>query len=405
MKSEKIVTKKHSYSVNFSGNRVDSYRCKNEMSTVVRVYDGGYIGIAATDGEDDGTLYERAQAKLSQGIAYPDDLASGGQRSVDATAEIVANDKLVATVKSLIKRLAEEYPDFIFSYKVNKEVVDIDYTNSENTHYNYKSSSMDVFPQIKEKKSANIMDLYYGVTVKHYDEDKIVRDIGVLLNVYDNKVDFPEEEVPVVLPISYCLSYLLSELTAEKYMTGASLLKGKLGEKVFSEKLSLFCDRSEQNIYNTPFFDAEGTVNDGDKFYYIDKGVFNGVAAYKRTAKMFSLPLTGAAFSEFDEVPHVGFTGINVETCGKKLSEIAKGKSIYIAVSSGGDMSPDGDVALPVMVAYLCEDGKPVGTLPTFGAAGNIFNLLGDDLIGVADNDMFEDSDEKVIVAKFKLNK
>ncbi len=405
MKSEKIIIKNNSYSVNISGSRVDSYRCKKDMNTVVRVYDGGNIGIAAAVGEDDGTLLEKAQAKLSQGIAYPDNIPENITRSEDALTVVIPEDELVTTVKRLVSKLVEAYPDFIYSYKVIEETVEIDYSNSCNTNLCYKGGNLGIYLQMKEKKSANIMDLFFDATVKSYDEDGIVSDMGRLLSVYNNKVDFPDEEVPVVIGMGEIIYNILPEITAEKYMAGASLFNGKLGEKVFSEKLTLFSDKSPENKHNTPFFDAEGTTVSGDRHIFINKGKLEAIAAYRRTSAMFNLPLTGSAYSDFDAVPRTAFNGITVETNGVKLSEVATGKSIYIAVASGGDMSPDGVYATPVMVAYLCEDGKPVGVLPPFGISASVYDALGGDLIAVADNDMFTCKDEKVIITKLKINK
>ena len=92
-------------------------------------------------------------------------------------------------------------------------------------------------------------------------------------------------------------------------------------------------------------------------------------------------------------------------TTGNNLSEVLSGKAIYIAVTSGGDMTPDGKFATPVMLAYLYEDGKLVGSLPEFGISASIFDFLGKDLIAVAKNDLFGYKDEGVIVAKFTIDK
>lgn len=90
---------------------------------------------------------------------------------------------------------------------------------------------------------------------------------------------------------------------------------------------------------------------------------------------------------------------------GAKLTDVVKGKAIYISVTSGGDMTPDGNVATPVMLAYLYDGGKLVGTLPEFGISGNIYDFLGNDLIAVAKNDMFDYMEEQVLVTYFNIDK
>ena len=88
------------------------------------------------------------------------------------------------------------------------------------------------------------------------------------------------------------------------------------------------------------------------------------------------------------------------------LSDIVKGKAVYVAVTSGGDMTPDGTLGLPVMLAYLYEDGKLLGTLPEFSLSGSLFDVFGKDYLGAAENDIFSFANkEKVLVTKFKFNR
>ena len=45
-------------------------------------------------------------------------------------------------------------------------------------------------------------------------------------------------------------------------------------------------------------------------------------------------------------------------------------------------MTPDGNISLPVQVAFLYKDGKIVGRLPEFSLCGNMFDIFGKDYIG-----------------------
>lgn len=405
MEQEKIIRKTRSYSINVAGGKVDSLRLQEDLKTVIRAYEDGKVGIAGRIGEgDDGALLTEAQKKLAQNISYPCVLSEGVVREEDASTPIIPEKEFVRTVKRLIDRLNARFPDFIFSNKINMEELETEYSNGRGTRLKYKGNNLILSLVIKEKTSANIMDLDYSLSQKSYDEEAILSDVGKLLNVYGNKVPFPEEELPVVIETSV-VQYALSHIVAELYVSGSSLFNGKLGQKIFDEKVNLLIDRSPENRENIPFFDAEGTINPDDKFYFIKEGVLCGLATYKRSAQSFSLPLSGSAGAEFDSVPSFGFGGIKAETGGVKLSQVVKGKAIYIAVAPGGDMTPDGVIATPVMLAYLYDNGKLVGTLSDFGISASIFDLLGKDLIAVAENDVFSFKKEDVIVAHVKIDR
>lgn len=403
MEHEKITIKETSYSVNIAGGKVDSLRVKQDLKTVIRVYEDGKIGVAGRIGEgDDKALFEEAKEKLAQNIAYPCNLTENGKRQENNIKKIISEKDYVKTIKKLIARLNKCYPDFVFSNKINMGEDELVYENSKNTKYTYKGNEIGGALVIKDKASANIMDLAYGFQKNSYDEDKIVSDIGNLLKVYHNKVAMPEGEVPVIINAMEVLQHSAQHMIAELYASGSSLLSGKLGEKIFDEKVSVLTDRGNKDK-SLPFFDAEGVVNRDDKFYFVKNGVFSGVATYKRSAANFNLPLSGGGYAPFDEVPQTSFVGFKMERTDK-LKNLVKGKAIYVFMTSGGDMTPDGTVGLPVQLAYLYDNGKLVGRLPEFGINGNIFEFLGKDFIGVARDDIFEFSDDDVIVAKFKVN-
>lgn len=143
MEHEKLTIKETSYSVNVSGSKVDSLRVKQDLKTVIRVYDDGKIGVAGRIGEgDDGALFEEAKAKLAQNIAYPCNLAENQKREENKIKNIIAEKDYVKTLKKLIARLSECYPDFVFSNKINMGEEEIVYENSKNTKYSYKGNEI-----------------------------------------------------------------------------------------------------------------------------------------------------------------------------------------------------------------------------------------------------------------------
>ena len=405
MNSEKLIQNTISYTVNITNNAVDSLRKADDLKTVIRVYEGECVGIAGAIGLcDEQSLLEQAKDNLNQGIPYPCNLTPGASREETVVNNALPSWEILQKSKSLVSRLAESYPDYIFSGKIATEEYSAEYTNDADTRYFYKSDDVLVSLSIKGKNSANIFDLGYGDLQTRYSEDEIVGDVGVLLNVYDLKLPFPEEEVPVLIGED-CLTYMMGHLTAEKYMSGASMFNGKLGQKIFDERVKIVLDRKTDNRRNIPFFDCEGSVAEGDEFALVEGGELKNLLTYKRSAAKYGLPLSASASANYDGVPAAGFDGAKIRPTCDSLKELVNGRAIYVAVTSGGDMTPSGDLGLPVMLAYVYENGLLLGTLPEFSLSGNIFDVLGKDFIGVAKNDAFSFMDETLIVARMKINK
>ena len=96
--------------------------------------------------------------------------------------------------------------------------------------------------------------------------------------------------------------------------------------------------------------------------------------------------------------------GLFVQSTAANLSELlGDKKAIYVAITSGGDITTEGTLGLPVMLAFLVENGKMVGRVSEFNASGNILDILGKDFVGVSKQDIFAASENEVMVVNMNL--
>lgn len=404
MERETIINESVSNSVNCAAGRAQSLRRKEDKHTIVRTFDGEKVGIAAEIGDVHADMVAASSAeKLSSGIAYPCDLPENRTRTEDATSEALKEFSVLPAAKNLLARLMETYPDFAFSGQlVSMRERKYSYDNSKGTHYRYAANDVSVVAVIRAKNSANIMDAAYEAQRDFFDEDAITHDIGAMLSAYGRKAALPKRHLPVLIG-EEAAQYLLGELVAETCMSGAGLLSGKFRGKSFSDYFRLYADVSPAARDRMPFFDTEGTTLDGDKFYYIKDGVICGLATTRRSAKKYNLPLSGGAWARLDAIPSPAFLGIGVGMTHTSLKDLVRGKAIYVAMTSGGDMTPDGTLALPVQLAFLYENGKLLGRLPEFTIAGNLFDVFGGGYLGCAENDAFCYRKERLLAADFKI--
>ena len=405
MKTEKILTKTSGRCLNVTASKVDSLRINEDIYSTVRVYDGGFIGVEGRLGNADfGELETAAKAKLAQKIPYPETHDEKPLAlSVNTDKRIIDERKFVPTISALLERMQKENPEFLFGNKVLLNSDEVTYENSDGTKLHYKGGEFTPYFTIKYKGSANIMDESYGVSSDYYDEDEICRDAKLKCDAFLNELpQIDEDEVTVIgdfEPINHAMSHFLADL----YYNNSSIFNGKLGEKIFNEKFSLVIDRNPDEVLNVPFFDAEGVVNKGYKNYLVKNGVLSGLLTCKKSAAQYGAENIGSASAPYDGVPSFGGGGITVENTAESLDELVKGKAIYLSVSSGGDMTPSGDISMPAIVAYLYEDGKLVGKLPEFTVTGNLFDIFGKDFIGVCKKGFYSFGKNKYFVYKAKI--
>ena len=397
MKYEIIKRRETGYSVAVAASRVTSFRKNFNETTTVRVYENGCIGIAGAVGKADlEALKNEAAENLKKGIAYPCSLEGGKVRKDAPKGEIVPADRIVPVFEELLSELAQKAPGYLFGNKINLSYETHTYTNSEGTMYEANGAELVFALTIKDKKSANLMDMVYEKRAFAYDREAVVNEILEMLRAYEDRVPMPQKALPVVVDLGM-FSPLLGVFVAEMYGSGAGLMAGKMGQKVFHERLNVLIDREPP--YTDRFFDAEGVVNEGGKFYLVKDGVFCGALTTKRSAQLFSLPVSGAAGSTYDGVPGVVFTGLRFGNTAE--GRAAAGECIYVSLAEGGDMTTTGDLGIPVQLAFLMKDGKFVGRLPELMLSGNVFDILGKDFVDVI---ALADGDQR-LVARFGVQK
>ncbi len=409
MEKEYLVNKSNEITLNITDGKVDSYRVKDETQCTVRVYEGGVIGVAGALGDTDMQALEvQATAKLGDGIPYPCKLNKGVKKSILRQKAVVEEKDLMRVSKRLAKKLAVACPRFLINGKTQSACSKGSYENSQGTELSYENHSFQVFLQVKDKDSSNIADAYYGASLASYGkvtEDKVVNDLKTLHDAFfGEKVTLPDGKYPVIVGPYDVLGNVLKDFIAEYYVSGGSLFSGKLGEKIFNENLSVAVDRNPVTNRSAAFYDSEGEIASDYRAPIIDKGVFKNVLTSKNTSTMFNLPLAKTAAAPYDGVPSLGLPGLYLKRTAPDLKTLLGAeKAIYIAITSGGDITTEGVIGMPVQLAFLVENGKITARVTDFAASGNVKEMLGEDFVGVSAKDIFDAPDGEVLVTKMNI--
>ena len=165
----------------------------------------------------------------------------------------------------------------------------------------------------------------------------------------------------------------------ENAQKGFSLLKGKTGERIASEKVTLRDDALLAGGYGTQPFDSEGVS--GKNKAVIEKGVLKTLLYNRKTAKKDGVPPTGNGFK-------AGLTG-SVKTAttnfyltqGEPTQEELfrqMGNGLFITSLMGlhaGCNAVSGDFSLSAE-GFRIEDGKQGRPVEQITIAGNFYKLL-----------------------------
>ena len=383
MEKEFIRNTERSVTLNVTAGKIDSFRQIEKTTGTVRVYDEGCIGVAGCLGEpNEAELTDKAKEALAFGIPYPERLEGPLEREEIYDKEIIPIAEFIPTMQAFLDRLAALCPRFALSNKISMTYHEAAYRNTRGRTLRSVSRNIDIGLIAQNRGSGNLFDTAFGWSGDHFDAEKLLAEFKREYDAFYVPVDIEPGRYPVVMDAMTMFSCFFKHFVGDLYAAGASLLSGRLGEKVFSEKLTASDDRNPRTADGASFFDAEGCVAPEYRPTLIENGVLKALITTKKTAETYDLPNLGNAQAAYDGVPDLGFGKLYLAATAKSLKELVPGKSVFVVIAAGGDTTPDGHYASPVQMAYLLEDGELVGRLPDISISGSFFDLLGKDYVG-----------------------
>ena len=393
MEKELIRETQHTVTLNITAGQIDSFREVERTTGTVRVYENGCIGVAGCLGEpNEEELTAQAIEALSFNIPYPCQLEGAAEIIELHDDEIIPVSELIPTMRSFLDRLGEQCPKMAFSNKINLIHQKTEYRNSLGRHLLSSGGHLSIELLAQNRGSGNLFDTVFIWAGEHFDPDAVLAYFREQYDAFYTPADVEPGRYPVVAEPGSLFGTFMQHFVGDLYVAGASLLSGKLGQKVFHDRLTLCDDLNPDTSFETCFFDAEGCVAQNDRPALIENGVLTGLLTTKKTSREYSLPNFGSADAPYDGVPGIGFHSFYLDETAHTLKELVPGKAVYVIIASGGDMTPDGHFASPVQMAYLMEDGRMVGRLPEISVSGDFFDLLGKDYLGTVHDCPFRKS-------------
>ena len=384
MIKEKYTDIEYGANASIVENKVVSFNRTNYLESSFRVHQDGFVGIHYQQGKiDDEEGYKKAENNLKLKRPYPFELEKG-VRSRDKTEKPFDDKQILDTSRKVLNYLHKKYPDYIFSGSVSSYFWEERMENSCGMDFQCKDANSSIGLSFKHKDSKDINDGSIFYTSRNLKLKSFYKIADNYLENFTKPVEMPEE--CLIIDKYYGYTGLLRNcLSLEKIKNGTSLLSGKVGQKVFSEDLTVFNDVSDKNSWMTCFWDGDGVVPKGDKVVFIKNGkVIRGYCG-KKVAKMYNVKTTGNEGINYGDIPCGCHNSMSLKI-GKKLAkELLNGRLAVIPVQScGGGFNEKGDYTMPVQIGLLTDGEKILGRVPPFTIVSNLFDMFGKDFIGIA---------------------
>lgn len=168
-----------------------------------------------------------------------------------------------------------------------------------------------------------------------------------------------------------------SPFIAESMQKGMSRLAGKLGEKIASEKFSLWSDPNSENFCNKVYFDSEGSLT--RRVEVIKDGVFNEALYNLETAAKDGCCTTGSAARGFGSKMGTAFWNMYVPAGDKTTAELLKlfPKCLLVVRLEGnsGCNAVSGELSIGAH-GFWCENGVIQHPVDGVTLSGNFFDII-----------------------------
>lgn len=380
---EKYIDKAENITIEYVENKKKSVGKQVSLQESFRVHKDGKVGIHHNIGPiSDEEGYKKAENNLVRERPYPFGLETG-VRHRDMTEQKLTDKELIDISGDCMDYLLKNHPDYIYNANFSQQTEFKGMTNEKGLDYSNNDCCVNIFIGFKHKDSKDISDGSFSFSLRKYDHSVFTRMADDYLTNFQKIVDIPDE---IIIDEQYYgkVGKLVNELNGESLALKTSLLTGKIGEKVFSDDLTVWHDVSDKETWFNTFYDGDGITFENDRFLLIEKGKLITGIADKRDAKKYNIPHTGPAYTNFSDIPGTGSVNARLERSGKTIKELLNGRYAVIPVMAyGGGFNEKGDYTMPIHSSLLFDGEKILGKLPPFTAISNFFDMFGKDFIGV----------------------
>lgn len=392
MVREKIMNKGQHATVSYQESQLVSFSKESSQRCSYRVYQDGKVGIYFHVGQvEDEEGYAKAQEALVRERPYPFELETG-KRMRDKRERILSDKELLETAERCMAHLRETYPRFTYSASFVAEETELLRTNDLGMEYGHRDYAVTANVSFKHVESKDIMDGSFSFSLRDFDEAVFRQMAKDYLGSFETVAEIPEE---IILDMQYygLTGFLTSCLNGENLALKTSLLTGKVGEKAFAEDFTFEHIVSDQECWFNGFWDGDGCVFEDDRLVLVENGVIRTGFADKKTAKKYDLTHTGPAYFDYADIPGPGGLNAQIRRSDKTIRELLAGRYAVIPMNyTSSGFNEKGDYTMVLNQSLLYDGERVVGRLPEFKISTNLFQMFGEDFVGVgSDKPIFND--------------
>jgi len=406
--SEILLSAGNSFSVKINEQNVESFNYSDSKGIGVRVVKNGKVGYAYTEKFDDETFkrivdeaIENAKYTEDDDVIimenYPENTSSPNVYSealdkVDVINKIELAKDLEKYAKQSDKRVFN-VPYAVFgdgkSYSRVANSKGLDREDTQNYAYAYVGS-------LSKEKDDKRMGVEFHITRDFGEFDpKKMAEASVKKSTDLLNGESAESGKYAVVFNSEMMATMLATFSgifnAKSVQEGRSLLKGKIGQKIANEKVTIVDDSLHPDGFSTSSYDNEGYPT--ERTILIENGILKSFLHNTITAKKDGVRSTGNGSRSYKGTLGISTSNFIIEAGKHKEADLFTKYDRIIEIVSlqgmhSGANAISGDFSLGAQ-GFLWENGTRQHSLKPFTVSGNFLQMLSG-VEAIADNFKFD---------------
>ena len=377
--------------VAFEANRLKQLKTRRSRGVALRVVKNGRLGLAST------TLLENPADLVNDAIATTE---FGAEASFELPARMVEQrlalfdpeaaelpiEKMVEMGQRMIDRARAENDTLLCEASLDKQVVNVWLANSRGFSGSYGQTSLSASFGANLIRGTDMLDVWESHASGRLDlePEKLVDVVLHKVQLAERLAAVPTAQLPVIFSPKGMAQTLLNSLATgfngKMVLQGASPVGDKLGQKAFSDQLTLFDDGLiDYGLASAPF-DGDGIPTRRNTL--IHNGVVSSFLYDLHTASLAGKETTGNAGRSLASLPtptsHTLWIEPGHATLEDMLADIKEGVLIDQVMGAWAGNVLAGEFSGNVHLGYRIENGQIVGRVKDTMVAGNVFHALGD---------------------------
>jgi PmbA protein len=374
--------------IEFEANQLKTCTVAETRGTAVRVIRKGQLGFAASSDE---TAMDKLASNALESAAYGDQALFSFPESKPApivkTFDQVVLDlpiaRLVEIGHEILDLILPVEKDATCNISIERSLVSANIQNQNGLDVAFKTSPLSLGLEIDRIEGDDMLILFdqFGTTVWEEDYLAFTRLLVKKLEKARTITSIKPGRMPVLFSPTGMLALglpLSQGLNGKQVYKGTSPMKGRIGEKLFDEKITIIDDGTINGMFSSASYDDEGIPR--RRNVLIENGVLKGFIFDLKTASQAGVESTGNASRGLFNPPEPSGTNLVMQAGKTPLKDILAGIDEGIMVENllglGQGNIISGAFSNPLALAFKIEKGEVVGRVKDLSIAGNIYDLL-----------------------------